>query len=283
MAGRIRTVKPEWLDNQRLSHASPEARVLSIALLCMADDYGRGRFELVTTAMRVFPPSDKSPEGLMRVLETFRRAATELSEIGYFGTYQADGQDYYAIVKWAEHQKVQHPSKTNKMPEPTEGLMKFSGESLETFTGDQIPSLPDPGPCPDPDPRSEPPDRSPPRAPEQPRRRGALERSIEPATEDQEVKAVWSDYREILDLPNARLDRDRAEVIFERLRKGATREELQTVFRNALRDDWLRKKRFPVVTMLRSQDQFEALLDGERGLTVSGPSPSPEEVWPNGH
>lgn len=268
MAGRIRTVKPEWLDNQRMAHASPEARVLSVALLCMADDYGRGRFDQVTTAMRVFPPSDNSPESLMRALETFLEAASELSRMEYFGTYQADGQDYYAIVNWEKHQKVQHPSKTNKMPDPPDSLLRFSRDSHETLTVDQIPSLPDPGPCPDPDPVGG--------------RRGALERNFEPATEDPEVQAVWEDYREILDLPNARLDRERAEVIYERLCQGATRDQLRTVFRNALLDDWYRRKRFPVVVMLRSQDQFEALLEGGRvggGHPVSGAGPTPEEVF----
>lgn len=200
----------------------------------------------------------------MRSVETLRKAAAELSGMGYFGTYQADGQDYYAIVKWSEHQKVQHPSKTNKMPDPQETIRKFSGESLESLTGDQIHSLPDPGPCTDPDPAG--------------RRRGALDRVLEPATELPEVREVWDDYREILDQPNARLDLERAEVIFGRLRQGATREQLRTVFRNARQDGWLRRKHFPVVVMLRSQDQFEGLLAGGAG-GGSGAGPDPDEVF----
>lgn len=123
------------------------------------------------------------------------------------------------------------------------------------------PRSPDPDPDPDLNSEEDPPDRSTPHAGEQPRR-GALERNFEPATEVSGVLEVWDDYREILGLPNAELDAARAEAIYERLRKGATRDQLRTVWRNAMGQDWLRKRRFPVHVMLGTQDQFEALLEG---------------------
>jgi hypothetical protein len=54
MSGRIRTIKPEWLEDELLAAASDEARVLSVALILMADDYGRGRASLATIAAGAF-------------------------------------------------------------------------------------------------------------------------------------------------------------------------------------------------------------------------------------
>ena len=49
---RIRTIKPEWLEDERLALASPPARVMSVALICMADDFGRGRRAVTWVARR---------------------------------------------------------------------------------------------------------------------------------------------------------------------------------------------------------------------------------------
>ena len=62
MAGRIRSIKPEWLEDERMVMASSDARVLSIALILMADDYGNGRCckAAETDAIRVFVASSES-------------------------------------------------------------------------------------------------------------------------------------------------------------------------------------------------------------------------------
>lgn len=113
------------------------------------------------------------------------------------------------------------------------------------------------------------------RAPEEPARRGALERVFERAQDNPDVQNAWNDYREILVQPNAKLSADRAELILERVLEGTTREQFVRIWSNAKRDEWLKMRRYPVKTMLGSQDQFEALLEGTDG----GPGPSPEEVF----
>jgi hypothetical protein len=50
MSRRIRSIKPEWLDDEKIAGASDEARVLSVALILMSDDYGRGRAALAAIA-----------------------------------------------------------------------------------------------------------------------------------------------------------------------------------------------------------------------------------------
>lgn len=113
MSGRIRTMKPEWLDDERLALASSDARVLSVALILLADDYGNGRASLPLLAGRVFPG---------KILETVESALAELA--GWFvELYSADGQQYFHIRNWAKHQKVDKPGKP-RVPAPFGTLAK---------------------------------------------------------------------------------------------------------------------------------------------------------------
>jgi hypothetical protein len=102
---RIRTIKPEWLEDERMAEASSDARVLSIALILLADDVGRGRLNKATAA-RCFPADPA----------TFDRAFAELQ--GWFvERYEVRGQGYFAIVNFRKHQKIDRPSKP-RTPEP---------------------------------------------------------------------------------------------------------------------------------------------------------------------
>jgi hypothetical protein len=108
---RIRTVKPEWLDDELLCECTSDARVLSIALLLLADDEGRGRAGIAHLAGRVFAYS----EDHRAVAE---RALRELEAARYVIIYEVDGQRYYQIRNWAKHQKVDKP-RLSQLPEYT--------------------------------------------------------------------------------------------------------------------------------------------------------------------
>lgn len=99
---RIRSVKPEWLDDELLALATADARVLSVALMLLADDYGNGRANATMLAGRVFPG---------KVLETLEKALEELATIRYVLLYEVDGQRYFSIRNWSKHQKVDKPGK----------------------------------------------------------------------------------------------------------------------------------------------------------------------------
>lgn len=99
---RIRTVKPEWLDDEALVLASADARVLSIALILLADDYGNGRANVAVLSGRVFPG---------KVPETLANALAELAKARFVVLYEADGQRYFSIRNWSKHQKVDKPGK----------------------------------------------------------------------------------------------------------------------------------------------------------------------------
>ena len=136
---RIRTIKPEWLDDDRLVEAGSDARVLSIALILMADDYGRGRLNHAA-AGRVFPLCP----------ENFRESLARLS--GWFlSEYEVRGQRYFQIVNWDKHQKVDKPGKPH-VPSPEEaekheeeqhsrGSREGHGKIIETLALDLDPDL----------------------------------------------------------------------------------------------------------------------------------------------
>lgn len=105
---RIRTIKPEWLDDERLVLADSDARVLSIALILLADDYGRGRANRTVLEARVFP--GKIPGTLAKALDTLRT-------LNFVLLYEVDGQSYFTIRNWTKHQKVDKPGKP-QVPEP---------------------------------------------------------------------------------------------------------------------------------------------------------------------
>jgi hypothetical protein len=109
MSGRIRTVKPEWLEDELLALASSDARVLSIALMLLADDYGNGRANVVLLAGQAFPG---------KVLETTASALAELVKIRFVALYEVDGQRYFTIRNWAKHQRVDKPGKP-RVPGPS--------------------------------------------------------------------------------------------------------------------------------------------------------------------
>lgn len=103
---RIRTIKPEWLEDERLSNASAEARVLSIALILLSDDFGRGRGATGFLGSRAFPnnPCLCAP------------ALDELIEIGFVRIYVVRNQHYFSVVNWSKHQRVDKPGKSQIPP-----------------------------------------------------------------------------------------------------------------------------------------------------------------------
>ncbi len=114
-------MKPEWLDDERMAMASLEARVLSVALVLMSDDYGNGRANPVMLQARVFPAKTRGKEA--------ESALSELENMGFVKLYELDGQRYYSIRNWSKHQKVEKPGKP-RVPSPP-------GDSIPEFPGDK--------------------------------------------------------------------------------------------------------------------------------------------------
>lgn len=112
MSGRIRTIKPEWLEDELLASAPDHVRLLSVGLILMADDHGRGRASVNFVAGDVWR-YDRSPEVLTKV----REGLAWLSRVRFIRLYEVDGQAYFEIRNWLKHQKVQHVGK-ERVPAP---------------------------------------------------------------------------------------------------------------------------------------------------------------------
>jgi uncharacterized phage protein (TIGR02220 family) len=142
VAGRIRTIKPEWLENERLAACSDTARVLSIALILVADDYGNGR----AAEGYLIGQAWHSTDNLIEARDRIRRALAELVLAEFVVLYQANGQQYFHLPGWKRHQLVKHPSKPRvpapnasdftKSEAPPGTLLKSSGDSPEALTPD---------------------------------------------------------------------------------------------------------------------------------------------------
>ncbi len=107
---RIRTIKPEWLSDERMCSAPLEARMLSVALILLADDYGRGRANEAWLAGQVFPFDPAAGRA------TVARGLAGL-EGWFLRTYEVRGQRYFEVVNWSKHQRVDNAGKPH-VPAP---------------------------------------------------------------------------------------------------------------------------------------------------------------------
>lgn len=139
---RIRTIKPEFWQDEKLSPCDPLTRLVFLGLVSLADDAGRLVDNLRLIDAQLFMnTSDSAHEPLMRLsgMGRIRRGKT------------ASGQHIIEITNWGRHQKIQHPNLKGSLPEiveehtlavPHEALMRRSGgahEPLTRHTNDQRP------------------------------------------------------------------------------------------------------------------------------------------------
>src|ERR1017187_10161423 len=101
--GRIRSIKPEFTQNESLSALPAETHLFAVGLLCYADDEGYFNANLGLVKASVFPLRETS----LPIHDMF----TQLGRIDFIrlGT-AADGKRYGRIVKFADHQRVNRPT-----------------------------------------------------------------------------------------------------------------------------------------------------------------------------
>jgi hypothetical protein len=110
MAGRIRSIKPEILEDEKTAALSHLQWRLFVSLWLIADDYGNLRGE----------PGYVQGQTLWAANETrgaVAGALDALTEVGLLTRYVVRGQTYHHITGWLRHQKVDKPGKP-RMPGP---------------------------------------------------------------------------------------------------------------------------------------------------------------------
>jgi hypothetical protein len=110
---RIRTIKPEFWQDEKLSLLDPLSRLVFLGLISMADDQGRLVDNLKLLDGQLFPNTDDS----------CREPLDTLVRVGRVLRYRAkSGQAVLQIANWSKHQKVDHPSRA-LLPGPEEAVL----------------------------------------------------------------------------------------------------------------------------------------------------------------
>lgn len=112
MAGRIRTVKPELLEDERTSSLSDAGFRLFVGAILLADDYGN---------LRANPAYLMGAVGASAGWDVAKAAevSSELQRADLLTVYSIRGQRYAAIRGWDKHQRVDKPGKP-RCPGPSD-------------------------------------------------------------------------------------------------------------------------------------------------------------------
>ena len=106
---RIRTIKPEFWQNEILARLPAETRLLALALLNHADDHGYFWASVPLVRAACCPFDDDS--------SMIRRSLDELSNIGWIELRKSiDGRDVGRVVKFAIHQRVDRAKESKIEP-----------------------------------------------------------------------------------------------------------------------------------------------------------------------
>lgn len=111
---RIRSLKPEFWQDEALARCSVQARFLFVGLISHADDEGRQRGSPRLILANVLPyDEDVGTADVGGWID-------ELAGQRLIITYEFEGQRYIAIRSWDKHQRVDHPKRSALPPPPCE-------------------------------------------------------------------------------------------------------------------------------------------------------------------
>lgn len=107
---RIRTIKPEFFQDEKLAPLSPLDRLVFLGLISMADDAGRLLDNVKVIDAFIFACSDDTSRNSLDTLARLARIVRYTSE---------SGQRLIQIRNWTDHQKVDHAAR-HVLPAPTD-------------------------------------------------------------------------------------------------------------------------------------------------------------------
>lgn len=116
---RIRTIKPDFWTDEKLTECSMSARLLFIGMFNFADDNGNLSASAKKLKMQIFPADNVDCQPLL----------DELIAHGILIEYSVSGDKYLNIKGFKKHQVINRPS-TSSIPQPLD-----SDDSLNTHGG----------------------------------------------------------------------------------------------------------------------------------------------------
>ena len=179
---RIRTVKPEFWQDEDLATVSVEANLLAIGLLNHADDEGYFRANPALVKSVVFPLRETSVN--------VEKLLTELSNIDYISLHKgSDGKMYGFVVGFSKHQHVNRP-----IDSKFKGLIDLNERSVSHQTQLNESS------------RQE--------------RKGKEGKGRERKGKESNVKFIFDHWKSVMGHPQAKLDDKRKRIIQKALAQG---------------------------------------------------------------
>ena len=123
--GRIRTLKPEFFKSRSLAQCPLEARMTFAGLWVEADDHGRGIADPRILKGAIWPlDDDVTHERVAEHLQT-------LVDTAHIILYDVDGEAYYEVVRWEDHQASAYRRGDPKYPAPQGGLNDVSHKCVQ--------------------------------------------------------------------------------------------------------------------------------------------------------
>lgn len=111
---RIRTIKPQFWRSPDIMALDYFQRLLFIGLFNLADDYGRGVYNPASIAADLFITEfSLNPHG---VLTEVSNAFAEYSKRSMVAVYEVENRQYFQIVNWETHQKVNRKTDSSIPP-----------------------------------------------------------------------------------------------------------------------------------------------------------------------
>lgn len=123
MAGRIRTIKPEVLEDERPAALSDGAWRLWVSMWLIADDHGNCRADAKYLRAQVWWAHDTPPD--------VTKMVTELRAAGSISLYSVRGQTYAHVNRWEKHQRVDNAGNP-RVPSLNDAEAISLGESPRT-------------------------------------------------------------------------------------------------------------------------------------------------------
>lgn len=115
MAGRIRSIKPEWIEDERFNACSDAAIRLAKVFYALVDDDGRCKASVRALGLAGWKFCDRVADKTAHAAE----AARELVECGWLVGYQVGGEQFWSVRTFSRHQRISHYT-ASKLPAPPE-------------------------------------------------------------------------------------------------------------------------------------------------------------------
>ena len=132
---RIRSLKPEMWQDEKIGNVSRDARLLFTGLITLADDEGRFRALPSIIVGHVFPYDEDATRRLKLWL-------SELVDAGLVVLYEAGGTRYGWLPQFTQHQRINRPT-PSLLPDPSRSPHEqITEESVNGHGGIMDASLP---------------------------------------------------------------------------------------------------------------------------------------------